>query len=85
MIGPWGPKEFFSVTGYSAHHLGSYVPKPESEIILSRPSSAEPSAEDRPFYLAKRYPDDPRTCVDLTTGSCILSLPLRYSITRLLT
>ena len=38
---------------------------PESEIILSWPPPTDPSAEDQPFHLAQRKPDDQCMHVDL--------------------
>ena len=32
---PWGPKEFFTGSGYYTHNTEGYVPKPESLIIQS--------------------------------------------------
>ena len=53
-VKPWAPKDFFLGTDYYTHPIKSYLPKPESEIIPSRPPSAELSAEDQPFYVAQR-------------------------------
>ena len=47
---PWGPREFFTGSGYYAHNTEGYVPRPESLIIPSRPP-AERSAEDQPFFF----------------------------------
>ena len=33
---PWGPKEFFSSSGYYTHNAEGYAPKPESLFIPSR-------------------------------------------------
>ena len=55
---PWGTKDFLSGVGYYTHNLESFVPKPESLIMPSRPPPAERLAEDQPFYLVPRNPDD---------------------------
>ena len=80
---PWGTKDYFSGIGYYTHHLESYVLKAESLVIPSRPPPAERSAEDKPFYLVPRRPDDPRVRANLTSGSFSLnafqSLPLPWT------
>ena len=53
---PWGP----TVTIYHTCTLEAYVPKPQSLIVPSRPPPAERTAENQPFYLVPRHPDDPR-------------------------
>ena len=55
------------------HSLESYVPKPESEIIPSRPPPAERPAEDQQFYTTPRNPEDSRMRVIITTGSFSLT------------
>ena len=37
---PWGPKEFFTGSGYYTHNTEGYIPKPESLVISSRPPPA---------------------------------------------
>ena len=56
---PWSPKNFFLGIGYHTYTLEGYVPKPKSLIIPSRAPPAERTAEDQPFYLVPRHPDDP--------------------------
>ena len=70
---PWGPKEFFTGSGYYIHNTKGYVPKPESLIIPSRPPPAERTAEDQPFFHVPRNPGDPRTRVDISSGSASLT------------
>ena len=38
---PWGPREFFTGSGYYTHNTEGYVPKSESLVIPSRPPPAE--------------------------------------------
>ena len=47
--------------------------KPESLVIPSRPPPAERTAEDQPFFHVPRNPEDPRTRVDISSGSTSLS------------
>ena len=61
---PWGPKDFFFGVGYHTH-----VPKPESLVIPSRPPPAERTAEDQPFFLVYKYPDDPHEPVNISSRS----------------
>ena len=44
-------------------------------VIPSRPPPAEQTAEDHPFYLVFRHPDDPRVCVDISSGSFSINEP----------
>ena len=48
---PWGTKDLFLGIGYYTHNLESYILKPESLVLPSRPPPAEGSVEDQPFYL----------------------------------
>ena len=61
---PLDPKDFFLGIDYHTHNLEGYVLKPESLIIPSRPPPAEPTAEDQPFFLVHKHPDDPRERVN---------------------
>ena len=65
---PWGPKEFSRALA-TIPIIEGYVPKPETLIIPSRPPPAERPAEDQPFFHVPRNPDDPRTRVDISSGS----------------
>ena len=70
---PWSPKEFFGASGYYIHNTHGYLAKPES---LDFPSSAPPderTAEDQPFFHVPRHPEEPRTRVDITSGSASLT------------
>ena len=62
-------KNFFSGVGYHTHILEGHVQKPESLAILSRPPPAELTAEDQPFFLVQKNPDDPREQVNISSGS----------------
>ena len=73
---PWGPREFFTGSGYYTHNTEGYVPRPL--VILSRPPPAERSAEDQPFFHVPRNPDDPRVLVDITSGSASLTASQLY-------
>ena len=70
---PWGLKEFFTGSGYYAHNTKGYVPKPESLIIPPRAPPAERTVEDQPFFHVPRNPGDPRTQVDISSGSASLT------------
>ena len=63
---PLDPKDFFLGIDYHTHNLEGYVLKPESLVIPSRPPPAEPTAEDQPFFLVHKHPDDPRERTFLT-------------------
>ena len=63
---PWGPKEFFTGVGYPTHYLEGYVPYPESLVIPSKPPPMERTAEDQPFCLVHKHPDDPPERIDIT-------------------
>ena len=80
---PWGPREFFTGSGYYTHNTEGYVPRPESLVILSRPPPAERSAEDQPFFHVPRNPDDPRVLVDITSGSASLTASQLYELEAL--
>ena len=66
---PWGAKDFFTGVGYPTHNLEGYVPYPEYLILPSKPPPTECTAEDQPFCLVHKHPDDPRERVDITSGS----------------
>ena len=66
---PWGNKDFFTAAGYHTHNLESYVLSPESLVVPSRPPPMERTAEDQPFCLVHKQPDDPREWIEITSGS----------------
>ena len=68
---PWGPKEFFTGVGYPTHNLEGLVQYLESLVIPSnsKPPAMERTAEDQPFCLVHKHPDDPRERIDVTSGS----------------
>ena len=68
---PWSLKDFFGGSGYYTHNTQGYLA--ESLVILSRPPPAERTAEDQPFFHVPRNPEDPRTRVDISSGSASLS------------
>ena len=70
---PWSPKDFFGGSGYYTHNTQGYLAKPESFVIPSRPPPAERTAEDQPFFHIPRNPEDPRTRVDISSGSASLT------------
>ena len=70
---PWSPKEFFEASGYYIHNTHGYLAKPESLDFPSRAPPAERTAEDQPFFHVPRHPEEPRTRVDITSGSASLS------------
>ena len=78
---PWSPKDFFWGSGYYTHNTQGYLAKPESLVVPSRPPPppppppAERMAEDQPFYHVPRNPEDPRTRVDISSGSASLTPP----------
>ena len=72
-VKPWGPKEFFTGSGYYTHNTEGSVPKPESLIIPSRPPPAERTAKDQPFFHVPRNPDDPQIRVDIFSGLASLT------------
>ena len=45
------------------------VPYPESLVLPSKPPPTERTAEDQPFCLVHKHPDDPHERVDVTSGS----------------
>ena len=67
---PWSLKGFF---GGSGHNTQSYLAKPESLVVPSRPPPAERTAEDQPFFHEPRNPEDPRTRVNIISGSASLT------------
>ena len=69
----WGPKDYFMGSGYYTHDMEGYVTRPESLLVPSRPPPAERTAQDQPFYLVHRHPDDPCVRVDISPGSVSLS------------
>ena len=70
---PWSPKEFFRASGYYVHNTQGYLAKPESLVFPSRAPPAERTAEDQPFFHVPRHPEEPRTRVDITSGSASLT------------
>ena len=70
---PWSPKDFFGGSGYYTHNTQGYLAKPESLEVPSRPPPAERTAEDQPFFHVPRNPEDPRTQVDISSGSASLT------------
>ena len=70
---PWSPKDFFGGSGYYTHNTQGYLAKPDSLEVQSRPPPAERTAEDQPFFHVPRNPDDPRTRVDISSGSASIS------------
>ena len=70
---PWSPKEFFGASGYYIHNTHGYLAKPEPLDFPSRAPPAELMAEDQPFFHVPRHPEEPRTRVDITSGSASLS------------
>ena len=70
---PWSPKGFFGGSGYYTHNTQGYLAKPESLMIPSRPPPAERTAEDQSFFHVPRNPEDPRTRVDISSGSASLT------------
>ena len=69
---PWGSMEFFMGSGYPTHNLEGLVPYPESLALPSKPPPMEQTAEDQPFCLAHKHPDDPRERIDVTSRSLSL-------------
>ena len=69
---PWSPKDFFGGSGYYTHNTRGYL-KPDSLEVPSRPPPAERMAEDQPFFHVPRNPVDPRTRVDISSGSASLT------------
>ena len=70
---PWSPKDFFRGSGYYTLNTQGYLAKPDSLEVPSRPPPAELTAEDQPFFHVPRNPEDPRTRVDISSGSASLS------------
>ena len=70
---PWSPKDFFGGSGYYIHNTQGYLAKPDSLVVPSRAPPAECTAEDQPFFHVPRNPEDPRTRVDITSGSASLT------------
>ena len=70
---PWSPKDFFGGSGYCTHNTQGYLAKPESLVVPSRPPPPECTAEDQPFFHVPRNPEDPRTRVDISSGSASLT------------
>ena len=65
--------DFLGGSGYYTHNTQGYLAKPESLVIPSRPPPAERTAEDQPFFHVPRNPEDPRTRVDISSGSASLT------------
>ena len=70
---PWSPKDFFGGSGYYVHNTQGYLAKPDSLKVPSRAPPAERTAEDQPFFHVQRNPEDPRTQVDISSGSASLT------------
>ena len=70
---PWSLKYFFGGSGYYTHNTQGYLAKPESLVVPSRPPPAERMVEDQPFFHVPRNPEDPRTRVDISSGSAFLT------------
>ena len=70
---PWSPKDFFGGSGYYTHNTQGYLAKPESLVVPSRSPPAECTAEDQSFFHVPRNPEDPRTGVDISSGSASLT------------
>ena len=70
---PWSPKDFFGGSGYYVHNTQGYLAKPDSLVVPSRAPAAERTAEDQPFFHVPRNPEDPRTRVDISSGSASLT------------
>ena len=70
---PWSPKDFFGGSGYYVHNTQGYLAKPDSLVVPSWAPPAERTAEDQPFFHVPRNPEDPRTRVDITSGSASLT------------
>ena len=70
---PWSPKDFFGSSGYYIHNTQGYLAKPESLVVPSRPPPEERAVEDQPFFHMPRNPEDPRTRVDISSGSASLT------------
>ena len=68
-VKPLGSRDFFTGVGYHTHNLKGYIPSPESLVLPSKPASTERTAEDQPFCLVHKHPDDPRERVNITSGS----------------
>ena len=62
-------EEFFMGIGYHTRNLEGYVQSPVSLVIPSKPPPTERTAEDQPFCLVHKHPDDPREWIDITSGS----------------
>ena len=70
---PSSPKDFFGGSGYYVHNTQGYLAKPDSLVVPFRPPPAEHTAEDQPFFHVPRNPEDPRTRVDISSGSASLT------------
>ena len=70
---PWSSKDFFGGSGYYVHNTQGYLAKPVSLVVPSRPPPSERTAEDQPFFHVPRNPEDPRTQVDISSGSASLT------------
>ena len=67
------PERLFLGSGYYTHNTQGYLAKPDSLEVPSRPPPAERTAEDQPFFHVPRNPEDPRTRVDISSGSASLT------------
>ena len=79
---PWSPKDFFGGSGYYVHNTQGYLAKPDSLVVPSRPPPAERTAEDEPFFHVPRNPEDPRTRVDISSGSASLTEEIKTRVTN---
>ena len=70
---PCSPKDFFGGSGYYVHNTQGYLAKPDSLVVPSRAPPADRMAEDQPFFHVPRNPENPRTRVDITSGSASLT------------
>ena len=61
------------------------MPNPESGTMLSRPPPTEKSAENQPFFVTQKNPNDRGTRVALTSGSYSLNDSLGFVLTQRLT
>ena len=69
---PWH-RTTADIAGYYVYNTQGYLAKPESFVFPSRAPPAERTAEDQPFFHVPRHPEEPRTRVDITSGSVSLT------------
>ena len=70
---PWSPKDFFGGSGYYVHNTQGYLAKPDSLVVPSGAPPAESTAENQPFFHVPRNPEDPRSRIDISSGSASLT------------